>query len=160
MKVPDLTKPRITEKKGKVLEYKEVVAFNKKFPEYNGLSQKQMLDVIRGFHKNIIEETMINPHGVTFPENFGTISIVNAGKSKHKQIDYAKSKQYGKTVYHKNWDTDNNMMAIVYSRNVKNIIKNSGVFRFESLQEYRRKASLYWKNWQKCVTKKRAECQQ
>ena len=152
MKV-DLNKKRVTETKGKVINYKEVRDFNKLHPKYN-LSKSDIIKIMRAFNTNIAEETMDNIYGVMLPENIGAIYINNAGKPKHKSIDYAKSKQEGKIVYHKNWDTDNNLMRIVYiNRTRKTMVKNTNLFTFNPLQKFRRTASAYFKkHWARCVS--------
>lgn len=151
MKV-DLNKKRVTEKKGKVINYKEVSQFNKQYPNYN-LSKSDIIKIMRAFNTNIIEETMTNIYGVMLPENIGAIYINNAGKPKNKSIDYARSKQAGKIVYHKNWDTDNNLMRIVYiNRTRKTMVKNTNLFTFNPLQQFKRKASAYFKkHWARCL---------
>lgn len=152
MKV-DLNKPRVTEKKGKVINYKEVKDFNKLHPNYN-LNKSAIIKIMRTFNSNMAEETMINIYGIIFPENIGVLFINNAGKPRKKPIDYAKSKALGETVYHKNWDTDNNIMRLVYiNRTKRTMIKNASLFSFNPLQSFRRKASAYFrKHWAKCLT--------
>ncbi len=152
MKV-DLNKPRVTEKKGKVINYKEVKDFNKLHPKYN-LSRSAIIKIMRAFNSNMAEETMNNVYGVILPENIGAIFINNAGKTKKKSVDYAKSKATGKIVYHKNWDTDNNTMRIVYINHTKRtLIRNASMFSFNPLQQFKRQASSYFrKHWPKCVS--------
>jgi hypothetical protein len=152
MKV-DLNKNRITEKKGKVINYKEVKDFNKLHPEYN-LKKTDIIKIMRAFNTNMADETMNNIYGIIFPSYIGVLFINNAGKPRKKPIDYAKSKETGQTVYHKNWDTDNNMMRLVYiNRTKRTIIKNASFFTFNPLQAFRRKASGYFKkHWARCLT--------
>jgi hypothetical protein len=149
----DLNKPRVTEKKGKVINYKEVKDFNKLHPKYN-LDKSAIIKIMRAFNSNMAEETMTNIYGVILPENIGAVFINNAGKAKGKSIDYANSKLAGKTVYHKNWDTDNNMMRIVYINHTKRtMVKNANMFSFNPLQQFRRKASAYFRmHWARCVS--------
>lgn len=149
----DLNKSRITEKKSKVINYKEVKEFNTLHPDYN-LNKADIIKIMRAFNKNMLDETMLNIYGVTLPENIGALFINNAGKSKKKSIDYAKSKETNTLVYHKNWETDNNMMRIVYvNRTRRTLVKNAGLFSFNPLQQFKRTASAYFrKNWSKCLT--------
>ena len=136
----DLNKPRVTEKKGKVINYREVVDFNKLHPKYK-LKKTDIVKIMRAFNNNMIEETMINIYGVILPENIGAIFINNAGKPKAKPIDYAKSKLAGKLVYHKNWETDNNMMRIVFlNRTKRTVVKYTSLLRFSPLQSFKKKA--------------------
>lgn len=151
MKV-DLSKPRITEKKGKVINYKEVVAFNKLHPKYN-LKKTDIIKIMRAFNNNMVNETMINIYGVILPENIGAFFINNSGKPKNKSIDYAKSKLSDTIVYHKNWDTDNNVMRIIFlNRTKRTMVKNTSLLRFTPLQSFKKSASVYFKkNWPKCL---------
>jgi hypothetical protein len=151
MKV-DLNKNRIKEIKGKVITNKEVTQFNKLHPKYN-LGKPDIIKIMRAFNNNIAEETMQNIYGVMLPENIGALYINNAGKPKNKSIDYAKSKELGKLVYHKNWETDNNIMRIVYiNRTRKTFVKNTNLFSFKPLQQFKRNASAYFrKHWARCL---------
>lgn len=149
----DLNKSRITEKKSKVINYKEVKDFNKLHSGYN-LTKADIIKIMRAFNTNMLDETMNNIYGVILPENIGALFINNAGKSKTKSVDYAKSKLTKTLVYHKNWETDNNVMRIVYiNRTKRTLVKNAGLFTFNPLQQFKRKASAYFrKNWAKCLT--------
>lgn len=149
---PDLKKPRVTEKKGKVITNKEVTVFFKKYPEHKGQPVSIIIDVIRIFNQNISKETMRNVHGVLLPENIGKIVINNAGKPDKKGVDYYESKKQGKLVYHKNWDTDNNVMRITYFNNITSYVRYSNMFAFNPLQAFKRSASKYFrKNWARCI---------
>lgn len=151
MKV-DLNKQRITEKKGKVITYDEVKEFNKLYPNYN-LKKSDIIKIMRTFNSNIAKETMVNVYGVVLPNNIGALFINNAGRPKHKPIDYANSKKEGKLVYHKNWETDNNLMRIVYmNKTIRTMVKNTSVMSFNPLQSFRKTASSYFKkNWSRCL---------
>lgn len=152
MKV-DLHKPRVTEKKGKVIAYKEVRDFNKQHPSYD-LKKSDIIKIMRTFNSNMADETMNNIYGVVLPENIGVILINNAGKPKNRPVDYAKSKATGVKVYHKNWDTDNNLMRIVFmNKTLRTVVKNTKLFGFNPLQQYKKKASKYFvKNWMRCLS--------
>lgn len=152
MKV-DLNKARVTEQKGRVIEKTEVKEFNKLHPDYK-FKKTDIIKIARAFNNNIAKETMNNIYGVILPENLGVIFINNAGKPKNKLIDYAKSKKEGSIMYHKNWETDNNTMRIVYINKTKRtLIKNANLFGFNPLQQFRKDASAYFKkNWARCLT--------
>jgi hypothetical protein len=149
----DLNKSRVTEKKGKVIEYKEVADFNKKYPGYN-IKKTDIVKIMRAFNENMADETMNNIYGVIIPENIGCIFINNAGKAKKKPIDFANSKKQGKLVYHKNWDTDNNIMRIVFmNKTLRTMVSHTKLFGFNPLQAYKRKASKYFKkSWSRCLS--------
>ncbi|MEY2701971.1 MAG: hypothetical protein RLY43_604 [Bacteroidota bacterium] len=153
MQIPDLKKPRVTECKGKVIEYAEFKQFKKLHPEYKNITINDLIKIARTFNKNMVAETMVNPYGVVLPENIGVICINNAGKSTKKMVDYQKSKELGVTVHHKNWETDGHIMRIMYSSiPVRNVIKNNNLFSFTPILEFKRAASKYFKkNWQRCV---------
>ena len=156
MIAPNLNKSRITEIKGKVIEYKELSVFRKKHPQYKNVTVSKMLNVIRKLHENTIEETMTNIYGVLLPENIGWIFLNNVGKSKKKAVDYYNSKKLNKIVYHKNWDTDNNTVRITYLNNTaRNTIQNTHLISFTATQSYKRRAGKYFKkNWQRCLSMK------
>lgn len=149
----DLNKPRVTEKKSKVIDYKEVKDFNNRYPEHN-VKKTDIVKIMRAFNSIMTDETMLNIYGVIIPENIGVIFINNAGKPKRKPVDYAKSKELGTIVYHKNWDTDNNIMRIVFmNKTLRTMIRNTKLFTFNPLQAYKRKASAYFKkSWPRCLS--------
>lgn len=152
MHIPDLTKARVTEKKGKVITRKEIAAFFKQYPEHKGQPTSVIIDVIRVFNQLIAKETTRNVYGVNLPENIGRIVINNAGKPKHKAVDFHESKKQGKIVYHRNWDTDNNTMRITYFNNIRNYVRHSNLFGFNPLQAFKKDASVYFKkNWARCI---------
>lgn len=152
MKV-DLHKSRVTEKKSKVIAYKEVTRFNKQHPSY-GLKQSDIIKIMRAFNSNMADETMNNIYGVVLPENIGVVFINNAGKPKNKPVDYAGSIAAGKIVYHKNWDTDNNLMRIVFmNKTLRTVVKNTKLFGFTPIQQFKKKAAKYFvKNWSRCLS--------
>lgn len=154
MQIPDLKKARVTEQKGKVIEYAELKEFKKLYPEYANITMHDLINIARTFNKNMVAETMNNTYGVVLPENIGMICINNAGKPKKKLVDYKRSKEVGITVYHKNWETDGHYMRIVYSTgSVRNVIKNNNLFSFTPVLEFKRTASKYFrKHWQRCLT--------
>lgn len=156
MMTPNLNKPRITEIKGKVIEYKELSIFRKKYPKYKEKTISNLLTIIRKLHENIVEETMTNIYGVLLPENIGWLFLNNIGKTKKKAIDFNSSKKHNKLMYHKNWDTDNNTLRITYLNNTaRNTIQNTHLFSFTATQSFKRKAGKYFsKNWQRVLSMK------
>ncbi len=150
-----ISKTRLTEKKGKVITRKEVKLFNDLFPEYEGsvLNCRDIIDVVRAFNNNIALETTINPYGVILPNRIGIVLINNAGRSKKKPIDFKRTAELGYTVYHKNWDTDNNLMRITYLNNTrKSVVKNVKLFTFNATRTFKEVASAHFrKNWQRCL---------
>jgi len=152
MQEPNLTKPRVREFKGKVITRKDISLFNRKYSEHGVILQSDFIKIIKKFNDNICEETTKNIYGVVLPENIGQIVINNAGKSNKKSVDFNSSIKEGKTVYFKNWDTDNNLMRIVYYNNIKNFVKYSNLFSFAATGSFRKTASSYFKkHWARCV---------
>lgn len=149
----NISSKRVTENKGKVIEYAEVSQFNKKYPEHPSIRKEDILKVIRMFHSNIVDETMNNIYGVSLPENIGVIKIVNNGATKTRPVDFKTSLEVGKIVRYRNWDTDNNVMSIRYSQVKRGLrIKHSQVYSFVAIRSYKKLASAYFrKNWQRCV---------
>lgn len=154
MRIPDLNRKRITEKKKTVIGNKEVTQFNKQYPEHGRVTKTEIIKAIRKFNENIALETTINQVGVTLPNNIGILFINNMGKSNSLSKDYKLSIETGKDVYHRNWDTDNNKMRIIYMNDgARNNIKHSNLYTFQPIQGFRRMASKYFrKNWQRCLS--------
>ncbi len=153
MKV-DLNAKRVCEKKTSVFGVKEFKDFLIKFPEHKGLTKKEFTEIIRTFNYEMIEETKRNINGVTFPLNIGVIRIVNKGVMKHRPINYKESLAHGKIIRHRNFETDNNIMGIMYSSVKKGMnIKNGNVYIFSAMKFFRRDASEYFKkNWARVIT--------
>lgn len=152
MQKPNLLKSRVRENKGKVIERKEIRSFNKIYKEHGEISKGQFMEIIKHFNKNITLETTSNIYGVALPENIGQIVINNAGKATKKSIDFKASILAGKTIYYKNWDTDNNMMKIVYYNNIRNFVKFSKLYAFNPTSCFKKLASAYFKkHWARCL---------
>lgn len=149
----DLNAKRVTEKKGRIIESKEVIEFNKKYPEHKRQKKEDILKIARCFNNKMIEETQRNIYGVALPQNLGVVSIVNKGISEKRPIDFKASMLAGKIVRHRNWETDNNIMNIRFSLVVKGLQpKFMTIYNFEPMRNFRKSASAYFKkNWQRCV---------
>jgi len=74
--------------------------------------------------------------------------------SKKKNIDFAKSKEYGVKVTNKNWDTDGRLAKIFYSNYApKYKIKNREFWYFVACRDFKRLvAKTYPENWNMYVT--------
>jgi len=152
MQAPNYSGSRVREFKGKVIERKEIREFCKMYSEHKDVTKTEFMAIIKHFNKNIALETTKNIYGITLPENIGQIVINNAGRPTKKGIDFNSSIKAGKTVYFKNWDTDNNMMRIVYYNNIRNFVKHSKLYSFSATACFRKVASSYFKkHWERCV---------
>lgn len=149
----DLKKPRTREERGKIIGYKEFREFEKKHRRHN-LKRSDLIKIARKFNEKIAEETMNNIYGVVLPFGIGLIFINNAGNpGKKKAVDYAASKKAGVKVYHRNWETDNNYMRIVYlNRSIRTRVKHNRLYGFNPSLKFRREASKYFKkHWSRCL---------
>ena len=61
----------------------------------------------------MVDDGMIrNRNGIELPQGLGNLFMATCSPAKSKNIDYAKSLEYGVEAKHKNWDSDNNLMKI------------------------------------------------
>jgi len=114
---PDLQAPRFRNKVLNLLNGKMFDAFIKKHPNYKGtLDLKTFKEVVTVFNGNIKEAVVDFRDGVELPQNLGYLLVAKCDKPKNKEnLDYAASIKYGKTVTHRNWESDNFLAKICYS---------------------------------------------
>lgn len=158
MDIPVKTKLR------KRVRYKSVLndAFTKKFlrqhPQYSEEIKrtKDLRDVIKLFHGEVVEEMKKNPHGIVFPKNFAVMFINNCGVSKKKAIDYANSKKLGRVIYHNNFETEGNLMKVMFLNHVlPSGVSNNKFYYFLPTDKTKSLCSQYFrKNWANCISYK------
>lgn len=154
MKKPNVKGPRFRGKRISILCPKTYSEFNKKFPEHKEYKDSKFREIIMLFNKKIADTVIDNRNGVELPDSLGYLFIGTCPSPKTKKnIDFKTSAELGKTVYHKNWDSDNNLMKIFYSnQSTKYPFKNKQVWAFKASKPFRQRASkVYKENWTKYI---------
>ena len=120
-----------------------------KFPKLKTISDVDIRNIIHGFNKEIKNAIIDNRDGVELPESLGYLMIVSCQPKNNNAVDYAKSKKYGVTVYHKNWDTDGRLGKIIYSNaSVKYKVRDREIWGFAPSRDFSREVSkVFRKNW-------------
>jgi len=151
---PDLNAPRYRPQVYNLLNKKLFRRFRKKHPKYKDLDDKTLRAIIKSFNQKIYETVVEERNGVNLPENIGWLFVGTCINNKKKNIDFAKSKEYGVKVTNKNWDTDGRLAKIFYSNYApKYKIKNREFWYFVACRDFKRLvAKTYPENWNMYVT--------
>lgn len=151
---PDLNAPRYRPQVYNLLNKKLFRRFRNKYPKYKDLDDKTLRAIIKSFNQKIYETVVEERNGVNLPENIGWLFVGTCINNKKKNIDFAKSKEYGVKVTNKNWDTDGRLAKIFYSNYApKYKIKNREFWYFVACRDFKRLvAKTYPENWNMYVT--------
>lgn len=152
-KAPDLHAPRYREKRLGLLNSKTIKEFKDKYPIYENVDNDKLKNIIKIFNKKMWEGVIKYRDGVELPESLGYLFIGTCSASKSVNTNYALSKQYGKVLQNKNWETDGNLGKIFYTNwSTKYKFKNRELWRFEAVRDFKRTvAKEYPENWTKYV---------
>jgi hypothetical protein len=152
-KAPDLNAPRYRDKKLGILNAKTINEFKLKHPMYKNIENSKLKSIIKIFNRKMWEGVIKYRDGVELPESLGFLFIGTCSPSKSVNTNYALSKQYGKVIQNKNWDTDGNLGKIFYTNwSTKYKFKNRELWKFEAVRDFKRAFSKeYPINWTKYI---------
>jgi len=152
-KKPDLNAPRFRDKKLGLLNKKTILEFKDKYPMYNNIDDNKLKKIIRLYNKRLWEAVIANRDGIELPHSLGYIFIGTCPPAKSVNANYALSKQYGKLIQNRNWETDGNIGKIFYSNwSTKYRFKYRQLWRFEAVRDFKRTvAKEYPKNWTRYI---------
>ena len=114
-KKPNLNAPRYREKVLGLLNAELINEFKDKNPIYSNIDNDKLKNIIKLFNGRIWEEVIKNRDGVELPDSLGYIFIGTCPAAKTVNTNYALSKEYGKVLQNKNWETDGNVAKIFYT---------------------------------------------
>jgi hypothetical protein len=148
-KKPDLNAPRYREKKLGLLNTKIINEFKEKYPAYKNIDNEKLKSIIKLYNKKLWQGVIDNRDGVELPDSLGYLFIGTCAPSKTVNTNYALSKEYGKVLQNKNWETDGNIGKIFYTNwSTKYRFKNREFWRFKACREFKRAvAKSYPENW-------------
>lgn len=152
-KAPNLNAPRYREKKFSLLNKKFLAEFKEKYPIYANIDDKKLKKVITLYNEKLWNGVIDNRDGVELPDSLGYLFIGTCPPSKGVNIDYSLSKQYGKSLQNKNWETDGNVAKIFYTNySTKYRFKNRELWKFTPVREFKRTvAKTYPDQWTKYI---------
>lgn len=152
-KTPDLNAPRYREKVLGLLNADLINEFKEKNPIYENIDNKKLKNIINIFHEKVWKEVIANRNGVELPDSLGYLFIGTCPAAKTVNIDYVLSKQYGKILQNKNWETDGNMAKIFYTNySTKYRFKNRELWQFKAVRQFKRAvAKSYPEQWTKYI---------
>jgi hypothetical protein len=152
-KQPDLNAPRFRPKRSNILKRSLYEAFIEKHPEYEGVDMATFKAIVRTFNKKLYEGIIENRDGVELPDGLGYIFMGTCPPAKTKNIDRAKSQEFGVVAKHQNWDSDNNLLKIFYTNHTtKYPLQNKQVWAFKAVKQFRKDASdAYKQDWTKYI---------
>ena len=152
-KQPNLNAPRYREKVFSILNTETLKEFKDKYPIYKNINNDKLKKVIKLFNNNIWKEVIENRNGVELPDSLGYLFIGTCPASKNVNTDYALSKQYGKVLQNKNWETDGKVAKIFYTNySTKYRFRNRELWQFKAVRQFKRAvAKSYPKKWTKYI---------
>jgi hypothetical protein len=148
-KKPNLNAPRFRPEVKSILEKKFFEEFKTKHPQYKNISDADIRKMIKEFNRYIYQKIVNSRDGVQLPESIGWLFIGTCQESKKKNIDFAKSKEYGLKVTNRNWASDGKLAKIFFTNNApKHKMKNREFWGFVACREFKRSvAKVYPENW-------------
>ncbi len=154
-KKPDLNAPRFRPKVYNVLDSKLFKEFKDKYPKYKDIDYKTFKSIIIACNEVYREKVIEYRDGVELPESLGFMFIgsCNVKSEARPNVDFAKSRQYGVVVTHKNWQTDGYLGKIFYTNySVKYKVLDRQIWKFTPCRLFSRTVKdEYPKDWNKYV---------
>ena len=155
-KKPDLNAPRYREKRLGLLNEQTIKEFKDKKPLYSDIDNVKLKKIIKLYNTNLWKAVIENRDGVELPDSLGYMFIGTCKASKSVNTNYALSKEYGKVLQNKNWETDGiswiEGKPLTFS---KYRFKNRELWRFVACRDFKRTvAKDYPGNWTKYVVMK------
>ncbi len=152
-KKPDLKAPRYREKRLGLLNEDTIKEFKEKKPLYSKIDNVKLKKIIKLYNVKLWNEVINSRDGVELPDSLGYLFIGTCKPSKTVNTNYALSKQYGKVLQNKNWETDGNIGKIFYTNySTKYRFKNRELWHFVASRDFKRSvAKQYPTNWTKYV---------
>lgn len=141
-KAPDRNAPRFRPSWKPALTKAVYKEFLKKFPEYNNLSWNDFKDIIKAFHKHMVQGIVDHRTGINLPERMGTVLMISCAPPKGGSVDVKASLESGYVVKHRNWDSHQRLMKIIYSNEDNQyMMKNKAIWYFNLNRNNRKRLS-------------------
>lgn len=150
-KKPDLKASRYREKRFGLLNAEVINKFKNKYPHYENIENDKLKQIIRIYNDSLWNGVIDNRDGVELPDSLGYLFIGTCPSSKSVNTNYALSKEYGKVLQNKNWETDGHIGKIFYTNySTKYRFQNREFWRFTACRKFKRAvAKSYPEDWNK-----------
>lgn len=150
-KKPNLNAPRFRGKRLGLLNKKTIDEFKKENPAYLNIDDAKLKKIIRLYNKKLWQGVIEYRDGVELPEFIGYLFIGTCPPPKKVNMNYALSKEYGKVLQNRNWETDGNIGKIFYTNWAsKYKFRFRELWSFQATREFKRTvAKEYPKSWTK-----------
>lgn len=136
----DLNAPRFNDRK-----YRENIVSNdlyKRWKENNKTSKLSFIEfrnICWAINTEITDVITEEPDGVRLPMGMGDIYIGYVPRAL-KAIDYKASREYGKPIYHENWNSSGKLAKIIFGTNTRHyIFKRAWMWGFEACRPFARR---------------------
>ena len=147
---PDLTAPRYRKPHTNILTIQYLKKIKEDIPIIAHLSDTKIREIINIFNGEIWNTVIEKRDGVELPEQIGHIFIGTCPQSKKKKVvDFVRTREYMKTIQHRNWESDNYLAKIFFSTfGSKYRFLNHELWGFEPCRKFKRMVSkTYPKKW-------------
>lgn len=150
-KQPDLSAPRFRPRKLNILTKEIHKDFIARYPKYKNVPYEVYKEIVTEFNGKIWEEVIENREGVELPEQLGYVFIGTCPRKVSENVDYYKSKMYGKKIQHQNWESDQYTAKIFYTNfEVKYRFRFHHMWGFSAVRDFKRTVGMtYPENWKK-----------
>ena len=155
-KAPNLNAPRYRKKVFSLLNMEFIKEFKDKYPAYSNIDNKKLKNIIKLYNKKLWEEVIDNRNGVELPDSLGYLFIGTCPAAKSVNTNYALSRQYGKVLQNRNFETDGKIAKIFYTNySTKYRFKNRELWQFKAVRQFKRTvAKTYPEKWTKYIVMK------
>lgn len=152
-KKPDLNAPRFRGKRLGLLNRHTINEFKKENPAYEDIDPNKLKKIIRIYNKRLWEGVIKYRDGVELPEFIGFLFLGTCPPAKRPNVNFSLSKEYGKPLSNRNWETDGNLGKIFYTNwPAKYKFRFRNLWSFQGTRDFKRAvAKEYPKNWTKYV---------
>ncbi|MBE17974.1 MAG: hypothetical protein CMH79_04345 [Nitrospinae bacterium] len=148
--------PRYREKRIGFLNLKNLKEFKEKYPLYANIDNKKLKKIITLYNEKLWNGVIENRDGVELPDSLGYLFIGTCPASKGVNTNYSLSREYGKVLQNRNWETDGNIGKIFYTNySTKYRFKNRELWKFTATRNFKRSvAKTYPEQWTKYIVMK------
>jgi hypothetical protein len=148
-KKPDLSAPRYRPEVFNLLDKEFFDGFKKLYPRYAKYENSMLKNITKTFNRAVYNLVVDTRDGVQLPDQIGWLFVGTCQQSKKRNVDFAKSKQYGVEVSNNNFATDGKLAKIFFtSYALKHKMKNREYWSFVACRDFKRLvAKAYPENW-------------
>ena len=150
---PDLEAPRYRYKFKETLTLDFIKKFKTKYPQYAHYKDNVLINAIKAHNRALCKTVVTLRDGVELQASMGVIFIGTCHNTKKQPIAFKKSIELGIKVFHRNWETDNNIGKIFYSNYYSKMFENKHLWTFTAVRQFSREvAQEYPKKWKMFVS--------